>query len=362
MISTDHKHGVKYRFHENEIGIWGIGCKALAQLYEQLQAAFPNQLIGYYDTKHQEEMATHGTQLLNEHVHLKLNQELTPAKIIQFFNSANWVLVNGNHEVTANMWLILDGKKEYKHQPKSIENTTLLFYNDNTLEEAKALKAAHAHLQLVQGTDFENIAKQISEKFITPELLGLVLTGGESTRMKQNKSLMVYHQQAQWLHLLELLNKCCTNTFISCTEKNFHLFNQKPVITDQLIGYGPLSGILSALLQLKNKAFLVLACDLPLINEETLNQLIKERDPSKMATAFMNHESGFLEPLITIYEPKALAIMLSMLAQGFTCPRKMLMQNDIKIVIPKQASSLKNINYPEEKEQILNMLLKKESL
>jgi molybdopterin-guanine dinucleotide biosynthesis protein A len=176
--------------------------------------------------------------------------------------------------------------------------------------------------------------------------------------MKQNKSLIVYHQHAQWLHLFELLNKRCTNTFISCTEKNINLFNQKPIITDKLVGYGPLSGIISTMLQLKNKAILVLACDLPLIDEETLYQLIQERDHSKMATTFMNHDSGFLEPLITIYEPKALTIMLNMLAQGFTCPRKMLMQNDIKVISPKHASALKNINYPEEKEQILNLLLK----
>jgi molybdopterin-guanine dinucleotide biosynthesis protein A len=174
--------------------------------------------------------------------------------------------------------------------------------------------------------------------------------------MKQNKSLIVYHGQAQWLHLYHLLQNYCEETYVSCTEKNATLYAPKPLIVDQLLGYGPLSGIISALLKFKNKAIMVLACDLPLMNEQCIEQLISERDASKMATTFFNEESGFLEPLITIYEPKALSIMLSMLTQDYTCPRKMLMQNDIKIIKPKNAKALKNINFTEEKEEIIKMI------
>jgi len=250
------------------------------------------------------------------------------------------------------------GKKEFKPNDALLEKTMAVFYNDETKTLARQLYEANQHIELIEGTVFSNINLYFQKFFQEqkPALNGLILTGGESTRMKQNKSLLVYHHEAQWLHLYNLLAKQCEKTFVSCAEKNESLYVEKPIITDNFIGYGPLSGILSALLTLKNKAILVLACDLPLINEDTIKYLILERDASKMATTFLNPESNFLEPLITIYEPKALHIMLTMLAQGYTCPRKMLMQNEVKIIHPKNPTALKNINFPEEKEQVLEML------
>ena len=360
MISKDHKHHQQpnYQFHKNEIGIWGIGCTALGQLYINIKNANPSNSIAYYDVKHEAASNISNTWLNYNNVELHLNQAMAAHQVNQFFNNADLLIINGNHHVAKKMILILDGKKEFKPNEAHLEKTMAVFYNDETKTLAKQLHEANQQLELIEGTAFTNInlyfQKLIQEQI--PAINGLILTGGESTRMKQNKSLLVYHHEVQWLHLYNLLASHCEKTFVSCAEKNASLYAEKPILTDTFIGYGPLSGILSALLNLKNKAILVLACDLPLINQDTIKQLIQERDPSKMATTFLNPESNFLEPLITIYEPKALHIMLTMLAQGYTCPRKMLMQNDIKIIHPKNPAALKNINLPEEKEQVLEML------
>ena len=55
---------------------------------------------------------------------------------------------------------------------------------------------------------------------------------------------------------------------------------------------------------------------------------------------------GFVEPLITIYEPKAYPVLLQYLAQGYSCPRKMLINSDVEIV-EVDASLIRNINTPE---------------
>lgn len=358
MTSKEHKHQNKYHVHPNEIGIWGIGCTAILELYEQIKAANPLYAIGYYDLKHDLENSSPNKTLQYQNTHLQLNQNIGLPQIAQFFCTSDLVLINGNHKAASNMWLILDGKKTFKHQPENLEKTKLIFYNEQTKAFAESLKEQFPAIELCFGADFNtisNFCKHLLSSSI-PELNGLILTGGESSRMKENKSLLVYHQEAQWLHLYHLLQNNCAQTFISCTEKSAELYQSKAIITDQLLGYGPLSGIISALLKLKNKAILVLACDLPLIDHDTINQLISQRDATKMATTFFNEESGFLEPLITIYEPKALPIMLGMLAQGYTCPRKMLMQNEIKVIYPNKTTSLKNVNHPEEKEHILKMI------
>lgn len=364
MTLNGHKHQIKYHVHPNEIGLWGIGCTVMLQLYEQIKADNPLFSIGYYDVKHKQEASISNKVLLYQHIHLQVNQHLLAPQIAQFFNTTDLLVINGNHEKASNMWLILDGQKAYKHDSENIEKTSIIFYNDQTKSIAESLKEQFPAIELRIGTDFSTISNYCTQLLmsLTPALNGLILTGGESSRMKENKSLLIYHQEAQWLHLYHLLQNKCEQTLISCSEKSIKLYEPKPIITDKLLGYGPLSGIISALLQLKNKAILVLACDLPLIDNETIDQLIAERDTTKIATTFYNEESGFLEPLITIYEPKALPVLLAMLAQGYTCPRKMLMQNDIKVIHPNNASALKNINHPEEKEHILKMLKHKEKI
>lgn len=359
MISNEHKqHSKKYPLHKHEIGIWGIGCTALQELYDFVRDSNSNYIIGYFDIKHQAEVAASHTVLHHKLIHLQQNNQVNHPQISHFFNVADLLIINGNHEEATNMWLILNGKKEYKHDESKLAKTSFIFCNEKTKDIAVALKLQNPNIELILGTEWANLNEKVTFflQSIKPTMNGLILTGGESTRMKQNKSLIVYHQQPQWLHLFYLLKNFCEETYISCTEKNANLYDQKNLIVDQLLGYGPLSGIISALLKFKDKAILVLACDLPLIDEATITHLIEERDASKMATTFFNEESGFLEPLITIYEPKALSIMLSMLAQGYSCPRKMLMQNDIKIINPKNTKTLKNINNAEEKEEILKMI------
>jgi molybdopterin-guanine dinucleotide biosynthesis protein A len=362
MISKDHKHHQKqdYQFHPNEIGVWGIGCTALAQLYEYIKTSNASNKIGYYDVKHEFESNDNNSTLCVNNIELNLNSDRRAHQLNLFFNDADMLLINSNHHTASKMILILDGKKEFKTNESRLEKTIAIFYNEQTKTLAEELKLKLKECELIDATDFSVLDNYFKFLLVQnkPALNGLILTGGESSRMKENKSLLVYHEQAQWLHLYNLLDEKCEKTFVSCPENKASLYNEKPMITDTIIGYGPLSGILSALLQLKNKALLVLACDLPLITKETINQLIEARDPSKMATAFLNPESNFLEPLITIYEPKALAIMLTMLSQGYTCPRKMLMQNDIKVIHPENPSTLKNINFPEEKEQALEMIKK----
>jgi len=367
MISKEHNNHKNHHPNQNfariEIGFWGIGCTAMQQLYTSLTEANTNYKIGFYDIKHEEKLEAITTLNFNN-VQLQLPQTISQYQINQFFNAADVVIINGNHHHSNNMWLILDGKKDFKPNDEHLEKTSIIFYNEQTKQLAKQLKEIHPSIQLISECQFDSIHQQLNaliSKHI-PTLSGIILTGGESTRMKENKSLIVYHKEPQWLHLYHLLNNYCEVTFVSCTEKNAELYDGKALLTDTFLGLGPLSGILTALRYFKNKAVLILACDLPLIDDDAISQLVEERDASKMATTFLNSESNFLEPLITIYEPKALPIMLTMMAQGYTCPRKMLMQNEIKVIHPKNATALKNINHPEEKNQILNMLLKSENI
>ena len=97
-----------------------------------------------------------------------------------------------------------------------------------------------------------------------------------------------------------------------------------------------------------NEAYLVLATDLPYIDESLIFELIAHRNPKKIATTVKGIGNEFPEPLITIWEPKAYPILMQYLAQGYSCPRKVLINSDIKELRIKNTNALCNVNTPEE--------------
>ena len=91
----------------------------------------------------------------------------------------------------------------------------------------------------------------------------------------------------------------------------------------------------------------VLATDLPFVNDEVIQLLLKHRNPSKIATTIKGESSQFPEPLITIWEPKSYPLLLNYLSQGYSCPRKVLINSDVEIVKIDE-SFIRNINTPDE--------------
>lgn len=189
-------------------------------------------------------------------------------------------------------------------------------------------------------------------------LYGLVLTGGKSTRMQTDKSLLKYHGKTQVEHCFELLRPYCTKVFISNREEQSELSGHKnfPQIHDFVTGIGPLGGILSAMAQHPNTAWFVLACDLPYVNSDVIKTLIEKRNLLKMATAFQSAHDGLPEPLCTIYEPKSIFQLLQFLTDGHICPRKILLHSDVQIIKPIGAFYLENINDPQEYQKAHNAL------
>ncbi len=180
------------------------------------------------------------------------------------------------------------------------------------------------------------------------DLNGLILTGGKSSRMGEDKSLIEYHSKPQSQHLYELVKEFLPNTYLSVREGQQFDYNGD-VIQDQLSTKGPINGILSAMKLYPNKAWLVLACDLPLISKKTIKQLVEARDPSKLATAFATEKTGLPEPLVAIWEYAALEpLNHHHLVEEKNCPRKFLLNNEIKIITPQDDLELYNANNPDE--------------
>lgn len=190
------------------------------------------------------------------------------------------------------------------------------------------------------------------------KLYGLVLSGGKSTRMGTDKGLIKYHGVPQREYLYNILSEVCSETYISLRgDQELNMPFGFQTLTDLDEFKGPYNGLLSAHKKYPEVAWLVLACDLPLIDLNALKELIDQRDPRKQATAFALRENPLPEPLCAIWEPHALEDSVSYLEEGNgTCPRKYLINHDTKLVFPLNEDVLLNANSEQEYREALNKL------
>jgi molybdopterin-guanine dinucleotide biosynthesis protein A len=95
------------------------------------------------------------------------------------------------------------------------------------------------------------------------------------------------------------------------------------------------------------------------MDEGTLRNLVAWRNSSSVATAYHSPVTDFPEPLIAIWEPKSYPVLLSFLAQGYSCPRKVLINTDITLLNAPKPEALTNVNTPEELERIKRVIHQK---
>jgi molybdopterin-guanine dinucleotide biosynthesis protein A len=183
-----------------------------------------------------------------------------------------------------------------------------------------------------------------------PPIYALVLAGGRSTRMQRDKAALVYHGRSQLEWAVSFLQRHVQRVFVSVRPDQ----TKDPVrarfdqIVDTQDDLGPIAGIMAAQAQHPDVAWLVLACDLPFLDEGTLTTLIAARQPQRLATAFRSSHDVLPEPLCAIYEPASREAILAHLASGKNCPRKFLINSDVQLLDEPNPHALDNVNTPDE--------------
>jgi len=277
------------------------------------------------------------------------------------FQSCDLVLVNGNHARAAQQVLILDSSKTESliKRIDQLQDLTLILDKDGHNNVPDIVKEKFTNWQSIprfELTDLEAIrtffAHQVALK--KPKLKGLVLAGGKSVRMGEDKGQLNWWGKAQREHMADLLSEQCSEVFISCRRKQLdEIESDYELLADKYLGLGPYGAILSAFQHDPNSAWLVVACDLPLIDSTAIKYLVEHRKTNAVATVFHNTATDFPDPLCTIWEPKSYLRLLEFLSLGYSCPRKVLINSEIELVNPIDPSVLENANTPEDRERIL---------
>lgn len=191
-----------------------------------------------------------------------------------------------------------------------------------------------------------------------PQLYGLVLAGGKSRRMGHDKGMIEWHGRPQRYHIADLLAQVCSEVYISCRADQIAEIpaDYKTLIDKQSNG-GPFEAIIGALESSPGTAWLVVACDLPLVDLASLEYLVKHRNTAKLATAYIGSQD-LPEPLIAIWEPASLEKLLSYRQEDISCPRKSLikMGSQVELIAPPKKEIVLNANTPDEAKIVQEIL------
>ena len=182
------------------------------------------------------------------------------------------------------------------------------------------------------------------------QVFGLVLAGGKSRRMGRDKALLERDGQSQLAYMVELLNGSVDKVFVSTRpdQKNDEERGQYEQIVDRYDDLGPVAGILSALHEYPEVDWLVVACDLPNIDEQTLTHLLQQRDGEQLFTAYISSHDGLPEPLCAVYHSGCTEIVEQFVDAGVNCPRKILIRSETRLLEQPDPRSLDNVNTPDD--------------
>lgn len=181
-------------------------------------------------------------------------------------------------------------------------------------------------------------------------VMGLVLAGGRSRRMGSDKASLERDGETQLDRAVRLLRAQLDTVFVSARESQAGdpLRSRYPRIIDRYDDMGPVAGILSAMDEHPEAAWLVLACDLPNIDEETVGYLLDNASAEHPSTAYVSVNDGLPEPLCAVYRPAFREVIERYVAEGIKCPRKMLINSPTRLLEQPHPGALHNVNTPDD--------------
>lgn len=160
---------------------------------------------------------------------------------------------------------------------------------------------------------------------------GLLLAGGASRRMGQDKAMLQMDGIALWQRQVSLLRNVCTGPVAVAAPQRPGWLPEDLTWVQDCGTQGPLGGILAGL-RWAQDSLLVLAVDMPRMTESCLTALLSCAEPGKGVVPRYQDQ---LEPLAAVYPARALATGEERARAGkFALHRWIAVLKEEKLVVP----------------------------
>lgn len=176
----------------------------------------------------------------------------------------------------------------------------------------------------------------------------IILAGGKSSRMGQDKGLMNLNGKPMIQHVIEVAKTKSEEIMIISNQANYQQFGYK-VYPDEIKNKGPLAGIYTGLKHSMTEWNVVLSCDTPFIHPSLLQFLIAQAQGCDITILQKNEQ---IHPLIGIFNKNCLATFKTCLDANELTLKSVYKKLNLKVVDAHQfhQKMFTNINSKNELE------------
>ena len=164
-------------------------------------------------------------------------------------------------------------------------------------------------------------------------ITAIILAGGKSSRMMQEKGLVYLHNKPLIGHMIDKVEDVASFIIIITSNPAYLQFGY-PCIEDAMKDKGPLGGIYTGLVHSTTQKNLLLGCDMPFLSEKLLAELINNCADEDV---LLTEHKGLAEPLCSVYDKHCA-----------THIRLLLEQNQLKITDAFEGLKTRVISFDKE--------------
>ena len=200
----------------------------------------------------------------------------------------------------------------------------------------------------------------MTETTDTP-VTGVILAGGRSRRMGQNKALMLLGDEPVIVHVIRQMELVTDELLLITNEPDLYTTLKLPMYMDILPEMGTLGGLHAGLTYAANRTVLCVGCDMPLLQPNLLSHLTTLLDDYDAVVPYVemtDRSTTVFQTLSAVYSKRCLPVIDGMLAAGELRVHALYDRIDTRTVQPHewqtldpQGLSFFNINTPEDFEQ-----------
>lgn len=188
-------------------------------------------------------------------------------------------------------------------------------------------------------------------------LAAIILAGGQSSRMGQDKALIPVNGVPLLRHVFDVAAECTSEIYVvtpwpqryrALLPHTCCLVQERPLHPD-IQPQGPLVGFAQGLVPVKADWTLLLACDLPRLRAEVLQNWAQQLDTvPESAIAFVPHHAKGWDPLCGFYRRSCLPILNAFIGRGGRSFQRWLECNEVQAIPDPDKHMLFNCNTPDD--------------
>ncbi|MEE1336786.1 molybdenum cofactor guanylyltransferase [Methanobrevibacter sp.] len=194
----------------------------------------------------------------------------------------------------------------------------------------------------------------------------IILCGGKSSRMGQDKGSMIIQDKPMIKHILTTLNHQITEAIIVLNDserivKYGKFINPQDYtykitfVEDKVKNKGPMPGIMTGLEQVNSNYALILPCDSPYVSKNYVNTIFKEIDNNYQAIVPYHDSENKLktsEPLHSIYNKNIIPEIEDLISNDVLHIKGLIEKIDAKFVLIDnkkiEKKEFRNLNRPQD--------------